>query len=135
MAPPHPEPWTVGQQREYQAQFDERVQQWLDAGYGRCALAQPDVRDAVRACLTRFAGERVNLHAAVIMPNHVHALMEPIGGGGDTDIPAGAPQTQTGMSVRPSHPHTPLIKCIKGASARAANDVLRKNGQIWMYES
>ena len=73
----NPQPWTIDQQRDRQARFGERVQDWLDAGYGSCALARPRIRDVVRECLIRFDGDRLRLHAAVIMPNHVHAWIEP----------------------------------------------------------
>ena len=142
----NPEPWTLDQQRDHEARFGERVQQWLDAGYGSCTLARPDVRDAIRVCLTRFDGNRLHLHAAVIMPNHVHALIEPSSGEaqtgmsvsrrrGDTGIPAGDSHSdpQTGMSV--SQPLSRLLKGIKGASARAANLLLGQTGTFWMDES
>ncbi len=129
----NPEPWTLEQQRDHYTQFEERVQQWLDAGYGTCALAQPIIRNAVRDCLTRFDGDRLDLHAAVIMPNHVHALIEPRGRR-DTGIPAGESdsEAQTGMSVSPL---SRLLKGIKGASARAANQRLSRTGPFWMDES
>jgi REP element-mobilizing transposase RayT len=147
----NPEPWTDGQQCEYEAQFGERVQQWLDAGYGSCALAQTDIRNVVRRCLTRFDGDRLHLHAAVIMPNHVHALIEPQEPC-DTGIPAGDSDSeaqtgmsskvrfkaQTGMSVSPvssGDSLSRLLKSIKGASARAANLLLGKTGTFWMDES
>lgn len=131
----NPEPWTSDQVRDHEARFSERVQQWLDAGYGSCALARPDIREAVRACLTRFDGDRLHLHAAVIMPNHVHALIEPLS---DTDIPVCASESnpQTGMSVSPpADALSRLLKGMKGASARAANLLLGQSGAFWMDES
>ena len=106
----NPEPWSLDQQHDHEALFGERVQQWLDAGYGSCVLARSDIRGEVRECLTRFEGDRLHLHAAVIMPNHVHALIEPVetsetGRDGTsiqaTGIPAGelGAEPQTGMSV------------------------------------
>jgi type I restriction enzyme R subunit len=151
----NPEPWTLEQQRDHDDLFGERVQQWLDAGYGSCALARPEIREGVRACLTRFDGNRLDLHAAVIMPNHVHALLEPreksdtgilaggLGGGAQTrmsvsrgtGIPAGGVESdaQTGMSV--SQSLASLLKGIKGASARTANRLLGQTGTFWMDES
>jgi len=129
----NPEPWTLRQQRDHEAQFDERLQQWLDAGYGCCALAQSNIREVLRGCLTRFDGDRFHLHAAVIMPNHVHALIQPRAER-DTGIPAGESISgaQTGMSVSPL---SRLLKGIKGASARAANQLLQQTGPFWMDES
>jgi REP element-mobilizing transposase RayT len=177
----NPEPWTPAQFHDQENRFGQRVQRWLDAGYGSCALARPDIRETVRRCLTRFDGDRLHLHAAVIMPNHVHALIEPAR---DTDIPVcvSKPNPQAGMPVshprdtdilvcaskpnpqagRPvSHPRdtdilvcasdqspqagrpvppsssqlSRLLKGIKGASARAANQLLGQSGAFWMDES
>jgi REP element-mobilizing transposase RayT len=154
----NPEPWTPAQFHDQENRFGQRVQRWLDAGYGSCALARPDIRETVRRCLTRFDGDRLHLHAAVIMPNHVHALIEPAR---DTDIPVcvSKPNPQAGMPV--SHPRdtdilvcasdqspqagrpvppsssqlSRLLKGIKGASARAANQLLGQSGAFWMDES
>ena len=75
----HPEPWTDVEWKEYNRRFDEKIESWLDAGMGSRALARVDAREAVKNCLLRFDGERHRLHAAVIMPTHVHLLMEPLG--------------------------------------------------------
>ena len=74
----NPEPWDDRQWQEYDRRFGERYHAWLDAGMGSRALARPDVRQVVADCLLRFDGERLQIHAAVIMPTHVHALMEPL---------------------------------------------------------
>jgi REP element-mobilizing transposase RayT len=154
----NPEPWSLDKQREHQSRFGERVQEWLDAGYGSCALSQPDVRQQVQACLLRFDGDELRLHAAVIMPTHVHALIEPLTkrvtgisahgldsnaqtgmsvplSPGVTGIPAGALDfnPQTAMSVSSSL--TQILRGIKGASARAANQLLGRTGTFWMDES
>ena len=61
----------------------------------------------------RFEGDRLQLHAAVIMPNHIHLLIEPLG---ENTLPT-------------------LLKGIKGASARKANQIIDGNGQFWLDES
>ena len=109
----NPEPWDDRQWREYDLRFGDRLDEWLDAGYGSCPLARPDVRDAVRDCLLLFDGERLQNHAAVIMPNHVHLLMEPLDG----------------------NTLSKLMKGIKGASARKANLVTGTSGKFWLDES
>ncbi|MGJ8643945.1 MAG: hypothetical protein ACSHX9_11095 [Luteolibacter sp.] len=67
---------------EYPEKFREvekrkRVEQWLDAGMGCCALAHPDVATYVENSFKHFHGERYLLHAWCEMPNHVHVLVEP----------------------------------------------------------
>ena len=110
----HPLPLSDNDAKEYGERFDERLQSWLDAGHGSCTLMRPDVRQVVRDCLLRFNGQRLRLHAAVIMPNHVHLLLEPLAGNQLSE----------------------LLKGIKGASARLANKILGNTGTpFWMDES
>lgn len=109
----HPKPWNDELQAEYLNRFSSRVEQWLDAGYGSCVLRGFEARQRVQQCLLRFDGERHKLHAAVIMPNHVHALIEPI--------------ATTTLSE--------ILKGLKGASARAVNQCIGVSGSFWMDES
>ncbi|AWI09208.1 transposase [Ereboglobus luteus] len=109
----HPPPWDAAVWAEYDERFGNHYEAWLDQGNGSRALAKSHVRDVVISCLTRFAGERFLLHAAVIMPTHVHALMQPL----------------------QHHTITALLKGIKGASARLANQLLGATGSFWHDES
>ena len=109
----NPEPWDTRQWKEYDERFGQRLENWLDNGMGSCALAKPDLRETVKACLCRFDGDRLHLHAAVIMPTHVHLLLEPVVG----------------------HDLSRLLKGIKGASAREANKLTGTNGTFWLDES
>jgi len=109
----NPQPWNDAQWHDYNTRFGARFDEWLDAGYGSCALARPDVRAEVRECILRFDGERLHVHAAVIMPNHVHLLIETLG---ENKLPQ-------------------LMKGIKGASARKANQIIGASGQFWRDES
>ena len=110
----HPQPWSDEDWKQYDESLGERMQSWLDAGYGSCALGRPDVRQIVQDCLLRVDGQRLRIHAAVIMPNHVHLLLEPLAGSELSE----------------------LLKGIKGASARKANQILGNTGTaFWMDES
>ncbi|MFA5206685.1 MAG: transposase [Lentisphaeria bacterium] len=89
------------------------MEAWLDHSHGACVLADPALRHEVEACLRQFDGERYRLHAFVIMPNHVHALLEPL----------------------PGNRLDTLLHGIKGVSARRCNECLGRNGTFWMDES
>lgn len=56
----------------------KRIETWLDAGMGCCALRHPEVAQYVQDSFLHFHGERYHLHAWCIMPNHVHVLIEPL---------------------------------------------------------
>ena len=109
----HPEPWNDAEWAEYNRRFDEQIESWLDSGLGSRALAQLDARETVKNCLLRFNGERHRLHAAVIMPTHVHLLIEPLEG----------------------HDLSLILQGIKGASAREINKPMGVTGNFWLDES
>ncbi|MDR0901692.1 MAG: transposase [Opitutaceae bacterium] len=109
----HPEPWTETGWNEYNTQFGERLDSWLDAGAGECSLQREAVRDIFKNCLMCFDGRRLSIHAAVIMPNHVHAIIEPLGGEKLSKLTGG----------------------MKGASSRFINKLLARSGNFWMEES
>ena len=75
----HPEPHDDAVRRDYYERFPLRFQRWLDAGYARCTLADPKAKLLVEAALQKFDEERYQLHEFVVMPNHVHVLLSPLG--------------------------------------------------------
>ncbi len=78
----------------------------------------PQARDAVlRHCLHDH-GKRYELHAAVVMPDHVHLLLMPLRD--EKGWPYGLPS---------------ILKALKGASARSINQLSGSNGQVWQQES
>ncbi len=113
----HPKPWDASVQKAFNTQFTRRMEDWLDAGHGSCALRSPEVRRIVEEALRFFQGQRYELNAWVLMPNHVHVLVQPLpmrdgdGGGseGDTDClvcsssrkDGDADNEQTRLSVSP----------------------------------
>ena len=65
---------------ERKRQKRQKYQTLLDAGHGDCVLHQPEMAKTVEDALFHFDGERYRLLAWVIMPNHVHVLIEPLPG-------------------------------------------------------
>ena len=72
----HPEPWDEKTTCEYYELFPAKLDAMLDAGYGSCVLSREDCRMIVVDNLLYFNEDRYRLHAFVVMPNHVHVLME-----------------------------------------------------------
>lgn len=54
----------------------QQIQQWLDAGHGSCLLREPACAQIVEDALLFGDGKRYQLLAWVVMPNHVHVLIE-----------------------------------------------------------
>lgn len=82
----HPEPRDEATRCEYYRLFPDRLQQWMDAGYGSCLLADLESKSLVENALRKFDNERYRLHEFVVMSNHVHALVSPLGGNLLSDI-------------------------------------------------
>ena len=87
----------------------ERVEAALDRGYGACWLRRPQVAALVQEALLHFEHTRYILHAWVIMPNHVHALMTALGG--------------RHLSA--------ILHSWKSFTAKSANRHLGRNGEFW----
>ena len=76
----NPKPHDDRQSAEYYELFSARIERWLDAGEGGCALRNPKCARIVEGALRYFDGERYELRAWCIMPNHVHVLIKPNAG-------------------------------------------------------
>jgi REP element-mobilizing transposase RayT len=83
----------------------------------RTAFA-PEARDAVLHHCLHDNGKRYDLHAAVVMPDHVHLLLTPL-------------RDEKGWSY--SLPT--ILKALKGTSARSINKLSGSNGPVWQEES
>ncbi len=61
-----------------QAMIERRnkIEQWMDNGYGCCALSHPEMAATMEETLLKFDGDRYKLLSWCIMPNHVHVLIE-----------------------------------------------------------
>lgn len=57
--------------------YSERIESHLDAGHGKCWLRESEIAALVADALRHHDGERYDLHAWVVMPNHVHAVLTP----------------------------------------------------------
>ena len=60
------------------AERRKKIEAWLDAGIGCCALRHPALAGLMQETLLKWDEERYRLFAWCVMPNHVHVLMETI---------------------------------------------------------
>ena len=109
----HPQPWDEKVKSEYNYLIGERIDEWLDAGYGGCALKDPEVRRIVTDAFLFFNEKRYILHTLVVMPNHVHVLLTPAEG---YDV-------------------ITTIGNIKSFTATKINKLLGKSGDFWQRNS
>ncbi len=109
----HPEPHAPADQEEYHRLFTDRLQEWLDAGYGKCWLRDPKVSKLVEEAIRFFDGERYLLGTYVVMPNHVHVLVRPIAG----------------------HTLSEILHSWKSFTSNKINEALELQGTVWLDES
>jgi len=59
--------------------YSNSIENVLDEGHGASELKQPEVAELVQNALKHFDGDRYDLLAWCIMPNHVHVVVRPLG--------------------------------------------------------
>ncbi|HEY0591617.1 MAG TPA: transposase [Thermoanaerobaculia bacterium] len=75
----HPGPWDDATEAEFFRLFTAKFHEYLDAGYGSCVLRLPEVNEVVATAIRFFDDERYRLDRWCIAPNHVHAVVTPLG--------------------------------------------------------
>lgn len=76
-------------------------------------LRRPDIADLVANAIQFHAGQRFDLLAWVVMPNHAHVVVRPL----------------------PAFTLSQITKSWKGFTAREANRLLNRQGEFWQGES
>jgi len=105
-----PEPGTL---EDVERDYHRKLEHYLDQGCGECWLRRPELADLVAHALRFFAGERYQLSAWVVMPNHVHVVVWPM----------------------PNHTLSKIAQSWKRFTAREANQLLHRTGQaFWQPE-
>ncbi|MGH7144751.1 MAG: REP-associated tyrosine transposase [Planctomycetota bacterium] len=97
---------------DVKAETRRHIETYLDAGHGACWLARPVVARIVRDAWLHFNRQRYLLHAWVIMPNHVHLIVE----------------------ESPDFPLREIVHSWKSFSVKEANRVLGRTGAFWQRE-
>ena len=103
---------TSHERRELARLYCDHVESYLNAGHGQCCLREPKVAELVANALKRFDGERYDLIAWAVMPNHVHAVLKPYEG---IELPD-------------------ILHSWKSYTASRANELLGHTGAFWQSE-
>ncbi len=103
---------TKNEQRRLHELSSEKIEQYLQVGYGACHLKHDNVAEIVAMSLRKHHEDHYRLYAWCIMPNHVHVVLEPLGKW----------QLQN------------ILETWKGVSARKINRLLKRTGTLWQQE-
>ena len=99
-------------ERRLEELLSEKIQAKLDAGAGRCFLADSRIASVVAEALAHFNLSKYRMYAWCVMPNHVHALFRVLDG----------------------HALAEILHAWKSFSATRANRLLRRSGEFWQRE-
>jgi Rad3-related DNA helicase/REP element-mobilizing transposase RayT len=90
----------------------ERIESHLDQGHGECWLKDHTIAEIVFNALSHFDGQRYQLIARCVMPNHVHVIVQPRAG---WTLPR-------------------IVHSWKSFTANEANRKLQRSGEFWQVE-
>jgi len=85
-----------------------KIEHYLDLGYGACHLRNPQVADVIQGNLWHHDGRKYRLLAWVLMPNHIHALIEV------WQVPLGK-----------------ILQSWKSYTSKEVNKILGREGTFW----
>ncbi len=94
---------------EREEELRTRVEACLDLGLGPLLLGVPEVGSIVASSIRHFDGTRYSLHDWVVMPNHVHVVLEPL----------------------KANSLSGIVHSWKSFTAKKANEVLGREGRFW----
>lgn len=100
-------------ERKAQYLYSERIEKYLDVGYGKCYLRNAEIAKLVANSFIHFDKVRYRLHAWCIMPNHVHVIVE----------------------AMPENELSKIIHSWKSYTARKANEILGLTGTFWQRDA
>lgn len=99
-------------QKSFERMLSATYHRVLDGGSGECVLAKPEVRQNVVAALQYHAGTTCQMGGFVVMPNHVHVLLQPY----------------EDESLKK------ILGSVRSFSAKQVNQELGRSGSFWARE-
>ena len=108
----HPAPLSPELEDEYHRRFSAKLDEWLDAGSGECLLREGSLASLVAGALHHFDGERYELDAFVVMPNHVHVIFR----------------------IKEEEDLAEVLHSWKSFTAKEINKALGRDGVVWQRE-
>ena len=109
----HPEPRTEAQWQDFTRRHAIRIEDWLDEGYGECVFGDANKADIMSTAMLFFQDDRCSTYAFVIMPNHVHVVVRPLG---DWQLEQ-------------------ILDSWKGFVGHSVNKFMQRSGPLWQEES
>ena len=109
----HPEPRSEKDWKELAREITRKTEAWMDEGYGECVFGKPELAAEMSRSLLHFQNQRCLAPCFAVMPNHIHAVMKPLGGFELEDV----------------------LQSVKRFVSRKVNSALSRRGTLWEEES
>lgn len=106
----HPKPWDKRTIQRYWQIVGAKEEELLDNGYGECILQRPEIRKIVSSSIWFNSSKLYDIIAYVIMPNHVHLILQ----------------------LYDNQYLDDILRGLKGFTANAINNYLQRTGRVWM---
>ncbi len=103
---------SVIEEKKLDALFSEKIEEYLDNGYGSCILKDREIAELTANSLKYFDGQRYDILAWCVMPNHVHAVLRP----------------------KNRHKLEDIVHSWKSFTAHEINKVTDSEGEVWQRE-
>lgn len=100
------------EKRKIDMLFSDRVNEYLDKGYGESYMRNPVIADIVAKALTHFDGDRYHLYSWCVMPNHVHVVFRTL----------------------QRNKLEEILHSWKSYTSNRINDQLGRTGEVWQRE-
>ncbi len=100
------------ERKELERLYSERIESYLDAGRGECVLHDRRAAEIATKALNHFDGQRYDLIAWAVMPNHIHVIVKPCEGNELSEI----------------------LHSWKSFTAKEINKAIGREGKLWMPE-
>ena len=95
----------------FENEYEQKIQMYLDSGFGACWLKDPTIATMVLNALRYFDSQRYVLYVWTIMPNHVHVLFKTL----TFTLPK-------------------ILHSWKSFTSKEANKQLTRSGRFWQPE-
>ena len=103
---------SISEEKRIESLFSEKIEEYLDNGYGSCILRNYEIAELAANSLKHFDGLRYDILAWCIMPNHVHVVLRP----------------------KNRHKLEDILHSWKSFTAHEINKITGGEGEVWQKE-
>ena len=109
----HPPPRSEQEWQDFAQRYTRTTEAWMDEGYGECVFRSPALAQVMADAFLHFQDQRAVTGCYVVMPNHCHVVVRPLG----------------------NFQLEQILDSWKGYVGHKVNKRLKRHGMVWQEES